>query len=269
MCINDCSMCILSPKLVEADQHPNIEILSCCDLENIEGGPGNFKATFTRKARRVNPELCTGCGACAEACVLAGRIPDDFSMGLSMRGAIYVPFAQAVTRLALVDPEACLLFTKGKCKSPCVKACESGAIDFEQKDATDSLNVGAVVLASGSRPYDIAKLTSFHPEHPNVISSLEMERIMCASGPSAGRIMRPSDGKHASSIAFIQCAGSRDEKHNPYCGSVCCTYAVKEATVIKAVSYTHLRAHETRHDLVCRLLLEKKKDKATARQTEN
>jgi len=230
---NDCSMCILSPKLVEADQHPNIEILSCCDLENIEGGPGNFKATFTRKARRVNPELCTGCGACAEACVLAGRIPDDFNMGLSMRGAIYVPFAQAVPRLALVDPEACLLFTKGKCKSPCVKACESGAIDFEQKDATDSLNVGAVVLASGSRPYDIAKLTSFHPEHPNVISSLEMERIMCASGPSAGRIMRPSDGKHASSIAFIQCAGSRDEKHNPYCGSVCCTYAVKEATVIK------------------------------------
>jgi heterodisulfide reductase subunit A len=226
-------MCILSPKLVEADQHPNIEILSYCDLDNIAGGPGDFKVTFTRKARRIDPELCTGCGACAEACVLAGRIPDDFNIGLSMRGAIYVPFAQAVPRLALVDPEACLLFTKGKCKSPCVKACERGAIDFEQKDTSDSLDVGAVVLASGSRPYDISRLTSFHPEHPNVISSLEMERIMCASGPSAGRIMRPSDGKHAARIAFIQCAGSRDEKHNPYCGSVCCTYAVKEATVIK------------------------------------
>ena len=230
---NDCSMCILSPKLVEADQHPNIELLSYCDLEKIEGSPGHFNATFTRKARRIDPELCTGCGACSEACVLAGRIPDDFNMGLSMRGAIYVPFAQAVPRLALVDPEACLLFTKGKCKSPCVKACGSGAIDFEQKDTSDRLEVGAVVLASGSRPYDISKLTSFHPEHPNVISSLEMERIMCASGPSAGRIMRPSDGKHAARIAFIQCAGSRDEKHNPYCSSVCCTYAVKEATVIK------------------------------------
>jgi len=230
---NDCSMCILSPKLVEADQHPNIEMLSYCDLENIEGGPGDFTATITRKARRVNPELCTGCGACAEACVLAGKIPDSFNMGLSTRGAIYVPFAQAVPRLALVDPGACLLLTKGKCKSPCIKACESGALDFEQKDATESLNVGAVVLASGSEPYDISKLTSYHPEHPNVISSLEMERIMCASGPSAGRIMRPSDGKHAGRIAFIQCAGSRDEKHNPYCSSVCCTYAIKEATVIK------------------------------------
>ncbi|MBU4173956.1 MAG: FAD-dependent oxidoreductase [Actinobacteria bacterium] len=230
---NDCSMCILSPKLVEADQHPNIEIIAYADVEKIEGKPGDFKVTCRRKARYVDTETCTGCGACAEACVLADRIPDLFNSGLSNRSAVYVPFAQAVPRLALIDTGACLHFTKGKCKSPCVEACQQGSIDFEQKDKTDTFNVGAVVVATGSEPYDISRLTSYHPEHPNVISSMEVERIMCASGPSGGRILRPSDGKPASRIAFIQCAGSRDEKHNPYCSSVCCTYTVKEATVIK------------------------------------
>jgi len=230
---NDCSMCILSPKLVEADQHPNIEIISYAELDKIDGKAGDFKVGFTKKARYVNTELCTGCGACAEACVLAGRIPDEFNTELSMRGAVYVPFAQAVPRLALVDPGSCLRFTKGKCKSPCIEACEAGAIDFEEKDEATALNVGGIILAAGSSPYDVSRLASYHPEHLNVVSSLQVERIMCASGPSGGRVFRPSDGKDARKIAFIQCAGSRDEKHNPYCGSVCCTYAVKEATVIK------------------------------------
>jgi heterodisulfide reductase subunit A2 len=230
---NDCSMCILSPKLVEAGQHPNIEILAYSDLEKIEGKPGDFKVTVNRKARRVDPELCTGCGACGEVCVLEGRIPDEFNMGLSKRSAIYVPFAQAVPRLALVDPDECLLLTKGKCKSPCLEACQIGAIKFDQSDKAETLNVGAVVIATGARAHDIADLRSYHPEHPNVVSALEMERIMCASGPYAGRVQKPSDGEHAKKIAFIQCAGSRDEKHNPYCSSVCCTYAVKEATVVK------------------------------------
>ena len=230
---NDCSMCILSPKLVEAGQHPNIEIISYADLEKIEGGPGDFKITFKKKARYVDEETCTGCGACSEACVMAGRIPDSFNVGLSARSAIYVPFAQAVPRVALVDPGSCLRLTKGKCKSPCIEACLQGSIDFDQADEDATIEVGAVVLASGSTPYDISNLVAYHPEHPNVVSSMEIERIMCASGPSAGRVTRPSDGEHAKRIAFIQCAGSRDEKHNPYCSSVCCTYAVKEATVIK------------------------------------
>ena len=230
---NDCSMCILSPKLVEAGQHPNIDILSYSELEKIEGKPGDFRVTINRKARRVDEELCTGCGSCSEVCVLEGRIPDEFNMGLSKRSAIYVPFAQAVPRLALVDPNECLLVTKGKCKSPCLKACQIGAIKFDQKDRTEALDVGAIVIASGAKAHDVAGLRSYHPEHPNVVSALEMERIMCASGPYAGRVQKPSDGKHAKKIAFIQCAGSRDEKHNPYCSSVCCTYAVKEATVIK------------------------------------
>jgi heterodisulfide reductase subunit A len=230
---NDCSMCILSPKLVEAGQHPNIDIISYADLEKIEGEPGDFKITFKKKARYVNADTCTGCGACSEVCVMEGRISDEFNMGLSKRSAVYVPFAQAVPRVALVDPTACLRMTKGKCKSPCIEACLQGSIDFDQKDEAATVNVGAVVVAAGSTPYDISRLVSYHPEHPNVVSSIEIERIMCASGPSGGRITRPSDGAHAKSIAFIQCAGSRDEKHNPYCSSVCCTYAVKEATVIK------------------------------------
>jgi heterodisulfide reductase subunit A len=230
---NDCSMCILSPKLVEAGQHPNIEIISYSELDEIKGKAGDFKVKIRRKPRYVNEESCTGCGACAEVCVLADRIPDRFNAGLSKRGAIYVPFAQAVPRIAVVDPAACLTLTKGKCKSPCKEACQAGSIDFDQKEETETLEVGAVVVASGAKPYDISNLVSYHPEHPNVISSMEIERIMCASGPSTGRIVKPSDGEHAKRIAFIQCAGSRDEKHNPYCSSVCCTYAVKEATVIK------------------------------------
>ncbi len=230
---NDCSMCILSPKLVEAGQHPNIDIIAYSDLEKIEGKPGDFKVTINKKARRVDAELCTGCGACSEACVMADRIPDKFNAGLSKRAAIYVPFAQAVPRLALVDPGECLLLTKGKCKSPCLEACASGAIKFDQKDETGTLNVGVVIVASGAEAHEISDLRSYHPEHPNVVSALELERIMCASGPYAGRVLKPSDGEHAKKIAFIQCAGSRDEKHNPYCSSVCCTYAVKEATVIK------------------------------------
>ncbi|PKQ28556.1 MAG: heterodisulfide reductase [Candidatus Anoxymicrobium japonicum] len=230
---NDCSMCILSPKLVEAGQHPNIDIISCADLDKIEGKPGEFKVTYTQKARYVNAELCTGCGACSEACVLAGRIADEFNAGLSKRGACFVPFAQAVPRIALIDPQKCLRFTKGKCKSPCVEACAAGAIDFDMKEESVTLDVGAVIVASGAAPRAIGDLRSYHPEHPNVVSSVEIERIMCASGPSGGRVVKPSDGEPAKKIAFVQCAGSRDEKYNPYCSSVCCTYAVKEATVIK------------------------------------
>ncbi|MBU1670512.1 MAG: FAD-dependent oxidoreductase [Actinobacteria bacterium] len=230
---NDCSMCILSPKLVEAGQHPNIEILSYTDLESISGEPGAFTVALNRKARYVDFDKCTGCGACSEVCVLEGRIPDTFNAGLSKRSAVYVPFAQAVPRVALVDPSTCLRLTKGKCKSPCIEACQAAAIDFDQKDEKVTLDVGAVIVSSGAEAYDISNLAAFHPEHPNVVASLELERIMCASGPSAGRILKPSDGEHARRIAFIQCAGSRDQKHNPYCSSVCCTYAVKEATVIK------------------------------------
>jgi len=230
---NDCSMCILSPKLVEAGQHPNIEIISYADLDSIEGSPGDFKVNYTQKPRYIDTVACTGCGACSEVCVLADRIPDEFNAGLSMRSACYVPFAQAVPRVALIDPARCLRLTKGKCKSPCLEACQAKAVDFDMAERKATLEVGAIILASGARPRDIEDLTAYHPDHPNVVSSIEIERIMCASGPSGGSVVRPSDSKHASRIAFIQCAGSRDEKFNPYCSSVCCTYAIKEATVIK------------------------------------
>ncbi|MDD5747557.1 MAG: FAD-dependent oxidoreductase [Actinomycetota bacterium] len=230
---NDCSMCILSPKLVEASQHPNIEIITLAQIKEIKGGPGDFAVEYIQNPRFVSTELCTGCGACSEACVLSERIPSEFDAGLSKRSAIYIPFAQSVPRIALIDTNACLKFTKGKCKAPCQEACTAKAIDFDQKPEPKKIEVGSIVAATGAHASSIKELSPYHPEHPNVVSSIQLERIMCASGPYAGKIVRPSDGKPAKRIAFVQCAGSRDIFHNPYCSGVCCTYAIKQATVIK------------------------------------
>ena len=232
---NDCSMCILSPKMVEVDNHPNVELVTYSELRGIEGEAGDFKVRVLKKSRFVDEVKCTGCGACAEACVQAGRAPDAFQAGMGGRGAVYLPFPQAVPKLALVDKASCLLLTKGKCKQKCVEACEVKALDFKLGDREETLEVGAVILAPGLVPYDPAALPSLGYGHPDVISALEMERLQCASGPTKGEIVRPSDSARPGSIAWIQCAGSRSLKPNelPYCSGVCCAYAVKEAMIVK------------------------------------
>ncbi|MGB5933905.1 MAG: FAD-dependent oxidoreductase [Anaerolineae bacterium] len=230
---NDCSMCILSPKLVECGRHRNIEILTNAGLVDLEGQAGNFKARVVVHPRYVDMEKCTGCGECARVCVRRTVIPSEFEEGLGKRGAIYIPYPQAVPLKATVDPETCLYLKRGKCTLACVEACQPKAIDFDQKPLELLLGVGAVILAPGYEPYDARKSAEFgFGRYPNVVTSLQFERMLSASGPTGGHIQRPSDGRRPKKIAFLQCIGSRDQNHD-YCSSVCCMYATKEAIMAK------------------------------------
>ncbi len=230
---NDCSMCILSPKLVECGRRQDIEIITNAELVGLEGQAGHFKAKILVHPRYVDLAKCTGCGECARSCVRRTVIPSEFNAGLGTRGAIYIPYPQAVPLKAMVDPETCLYLKRGKCTMACVEACQRGAIDFEEKPRKLTLEVGAVLLAPGYEPYDARKSAEFgFGRYPNVITSLQLERMLSASGPTSGQVQRPSDRAYPGRMAFLQCIGSRDKEHD-YCSSVCCMYATKEAILIK------------------------------------
>ncbi|MFZ3383742.1 MAG: FAD-dependent oxidoreductase [Candidatus Methanoperedens sp.] len=228
---NDCAMCILSPKLVETARHPNIELISYSDVKSISGKAGDFKVKVVKKARFVDETKCTGCGSCTEKC--PSKVPDEYNAGMSKRKSIYIPFAQAIPRIATIDAAHCLYLTKGKC-GVCKKVCGPKAVDYEQKDKEIELNVGSVVLATGFKPFDPSILKNYRFDHPDVITSLQFERLLSASGPTQGHVTKQSDGKVPKNIAFIQCVGSRnpriDRKH---CSSVCCMYATKESIIAK------------------------------------
>ncbi|MFH1151491.1 MAG: CoB--CoM heterodisulfide reductase iron-sulfur subunit A family protein [Actinomycetota bacterium] len=225
----DCSACILTPKMVDVARSPNIELLTCTELEELSGFNGNFTARVRTRSRRVDVDRCTGCGDCVEACVLKGRVPDEFDAGLSRRGAIYMPFPQAVPLAAVVDPETCLYVTKGKCKSPCLEACGPGAIDLDMPDEVRELEIGAVVVATGFDVFGAAGMPQFgYGRYPEVLDALQFERMLSASGPTGGRLLLP-DGTEPSTIAFLHCVGSRDENANEYCSRVCCMYSMKQA----------------------------------------
>ncbi len=228
---NDCAMCILSPKLVETGRHPNIEMLSYSDVKSITGKAGDFKVKVVRKARYVDETKCTGCGTCTEKC--PSKVADEYNAGMSKRKSIYIPFAQAIPRVATIDAAHCLFLTKGKC-GVCNKVCGPKAVDYEQKDKEIELDVGSVILATGFKPFDPSVLKQYRFDHPDVITSLQFERLLSASGPTQGHVTKQSDGKIPKKIAFIQCVGSRnpriDRKH---CSSVCCMYATKESIIAK------------------------------------
>ncbi|MHA2067995.1 MAG: FAD-dependent oxidoreductase, partial [Candidatus Thorarchaeota archaeon] len=230
---NDCSTCILSPKLVEAGRHPNIELITNADVTAIEGEAGRFHVTVKERARFVDADKCTGCGTCAEKCPT--RVPSEFDQGLGMRRAIYVPFPQAVPLIYKIDKENCLFFKYGRCKI-CENICPAQAIDYEQEpEILTNLDVGAVIVTTGYDILDPKVIREYgYGRYPNVLSSLEFERMLNASGPTGGHILRPSDSKPPKNIAFIQCVGSRDTRRGvPYCSAVCCTYSTKEAILIK------------------------------------
>jgi len=245
---NDCSMCILAPKMIECAGHENVELLTYSELAEVRGTEGDFKVTVRRKPRYVDLTKCTGCGECAEKC--PRRVPDEFNVGLDKRKAIYLPFPQAVPRKVTIDEEACLYLTKGRCRV-CEEVCQAGAIDFEQQEEILELEVGALLLATGFDPFDPAALEEYgYGKIENVITGLEYERLICASGPTGGHLERPSDGKVPGAIAFIQCVGSRDVNYKPYCSSVCCMHATKEAILANEhypdlksfIFYTDMRA---------------------------
>ena len=229
---NDCSMCILSPKLVECGRHADIELHTNSELLALDGEPGSFRARVLKHARYVNEELCTGCGTCQQKC--PRKAPSEFDEGLGERKAIYVPYPQAIPNVPVIDREICTYFLKGKCRV-CEKVCPAKAVDFEQEDEEVAIEVGAVILAVGYETFDPRLKGEYgYGRFQNVVSSLEFERILSASGPYRGEILRPSDSQHPTRIAWIQCVGSRDQSlGRGYCSSVCCMYAIKEAVIAK------------------------------------
>jgi heterodisulfide reductase subunit A len=217
--------------MVSVGQHENIEILSYSEVEEVAGHVGNFKVTVRRRARYVNEELCTGCGLCQEKCP-AKNIPSEFDAGIGNRKAIYMPFAQAVPRVPVIDTENCIWFQRGKCGA-CQKLCPRGAVEFEQEDRIVELDVGTIIVATGFDLFDPTRAPeSGYGRLDNVVTSLEFERMINAGGPTGGKVLL-QDGSEPESVAILHCIGSRDERYNVHCSRVCCMWSLKFAHLVK------------------------------------
>ncbi|MCK9363420.1 MAG: FAD-dependent oxidoreductase [Syntrophales bacterium] len=230
---NDCSMCIESPKFIECDRHPNIEILTYTEVDKVKGVAGDFKATLIKKPRYVDVDKCTGCTACSEYCPV--KVPDPYNQKLSLSKAIHIHFSQAVPLISYIDPEACLYLNDEKC-SICLGICKNGAIDFTQKPEELEISVGAIVLAPGYEIFDPKPRGDYgYGQMQNVITSLDFERLLSSTGPFAGEVLRPSDRKYPHKLAWIQCVGSRQvvPGGHSYCSAVCCTYTQKQVILTK------------------------------------
>lgn len=226
----DCSACILSPKLVEASRHPNIELMTYSEVTKVSGSAGNFTIAVKKKSRYIDVDKCVGCGDCISKC--PKKVPDEFEEGLIKRKSIYFQFPQAIPKVVTIDGDNCLMIQKGKCGN-CAKACQRDAVDYNLKDKYENISVGAIIVTTGFKAFDPSILESYHFENPDVITALQYERYTNASGPYGGHI-QTSKGKTPKKIAFIQCIGSRNHAiKKEYCSSVCCTYAVKQARLTK------------------------------------
>jgi len=235
----DCAACILTPKMVEVGQHPDIEIMTNSTISFISGKAGNYTVRVLKKARRVDLSACIGCGTCAEKCPRTA--PSEFDSATTLRKAIYIPFPQAVPNKYLIDPEHCTYVENGKC-GVCVKVCPvPGCINLDEEDHEVEFTVGNIIIATGFKTFDARRIESYgYGKFPNVLTSLEFERLLNASGPTGGLIKFRSQDKKGNwvfspesdepkSIAFIHCIGSRDEHYNKYCSRVCCMYSLKMA----------------------------------------
>ena len=235
----DCSQCILTPLMVEVSRHPNVELLTYSEVEDVSGYVGNFRVRIRRKPRFVTPD-CTACGDCVKACPV--DVPSEFDRGLSWRKAIYIPFPQAVPTLYTLDADHCL---NAKHRSPagyrvlacerCHDACKPGAIDYDARAEVVEREVGAIIAATGYRLWAAEQGSEYgYGKHPDVVDGLEFERLLSASGPTGGEVRRPSDGKPVRRVVLIQCVGSRDPRRGvPYCSRVCCMYTAKHALLFK------------------------------------
>ena len=230
----DCAACILTPKMVDCAQNEKIKIYSYSEVDSVSGFVGNFTVKIKRKARFVDETKCTGCGLCTEKCPMK-NVPNEFNLGMDNRRAIYIPFAQAVPKVATIDPDHCNMLKNGKC-GVCSKVCSAGAIDYKQTDTFVEEKYGAIVVATGFNPIDVSKYGEYaYDQSKDVITSLEFERLTNAAGPTSGTLLRPSDGKHPHTIVFVQCVGSRctTERGKQYCSKICCMYTAKHAMLTR------------------------------------
>ncbi len=230
----DCAACILTPKMVDCSQNEKIKIYSYSEVDSVSGFVGNFTVKIKRKARFVDETKCTGCGLCTEKCPMK-KVPNEFNLGMDNRHAIYIPFAQAVPKVATIDPDYCNMLKNGKC-GVCAKVCSAGAIDYKQTDTIVEEKYGAIVVATGFNPIDVSKYGEYaYDQSKDVITSLEFERLTNAAGPTSGTLLRPSDGKHPHTIVFVQCVGSRctPERGKQYCSKICCMYTAKHAMLTR------------------------------------
>lgn len=228
----DCAQCILTPRTVEVGHHENIKLVTYSEVEDVSGQMGDFRVRIRRHPAYVDWQVCTGCGLCQEQC--PKRVDSAFERGMGRRRAIYTLSPQAVPNKPVLDRENCLYFERGKCRV-CEKSCPVAAIDFEQQESFIEERVGCILVATGYDLYPIEGLADYgHGEIPDVIDGLAFERLLSASGPTSGRLLRPSDGKVPKEVVFVQCAGSRDpELGVPYCSKVCCMYTAKHAMLYR------------------------------------
>jgi len=223
----DCSQCILTPKMASVNQSRNINLYSYSEVSEVSGVPGDFNVKVKVKSRGVDPEKCIGCGSCSRVCPT--DVPSEYDEGLGNRKAAYLPFPQSVPSIYTIDFDHCIRCGK------CVNTCPADAIDLDDKGSEIDLNVGAIILATGYELYDIGSLANYgYGKYPNVVTSLEMERILDVNGPTGSQLVVPGTEHEVKSVAFVLCAGSRDtEVGKPYCSQVCCLYSLKQAQLLR------------------------------------
>ena len=228
---NDCSMCILSPKMIMCADHANIKLHTYSEVQGFTGDFPKFRVTIKEKARFVDVKKCTGCGDCIAKCPV--KVPWEFEEGLVQRKAIYLPFPQAVPRKVTIDGERCRMTQSKKC-GVCKKVCQAGAIDYDQTDNLVEFEASAIIVATGFELMDASVMGQYGlGTCKDVVTSLQLERILSASGPTGGHLVRPSDRKEPKKLGFVQCVGSRDAHMHAYCSSVCCMYATKESILAR------------------------------------
>lgn len=236
---NDCSSCIILPKLVECGRHRNIELLTLSEVSKVTGAAGHFKVRIRTKARYIDTSKCIACGICAQRCPI--NIPDEFNYKISRKKAVYIKYDSTVPFKYAIEPESCIYFTLGKCRA-CEKFCPTGAIDFNQEVSYKSIDAGAVILAPGFKPFDPEPFDHFgYRQVPDVVTSVEFERLLSVNGPNKGTLVRPSDHSQPRKIAWVLCVGSRNlnQCRNSYCSSICCMAAVKQSRI--SIEHIHGR----------------------------
>ena len=228
----DCAACILTPKMVNVGEHPNIELLTWSDVERVDGYVGNFSVTVRKRPRYVDTELCTGCGICWEKCPKK-VVDEEFEVGLGYRTAVYTPFPQAVPKYPVIDPNTCIYFANGKCRA-CEKLCPTGAITFDQEEEFLILDVGNIIIATGFEPFDARRIPEYgYGRLANVFTSVEFERMCNAAGPTDGEIVLRDGVTKPQAVGIVHCVGSRDRNYNNYCSVICCMSSLKFAHLVK------------------------------------